>query len=84
MTSKRNVWLSDKETVVKSVSVSFIDHKHVTSIHVMHRRKKNPKTEKVHHYGWIHFGGTGHGVIEGNARLRKLAHAILKSIGDEP
>lgn len=81
MASKRNEWLDDKETIVQAVSSN---GEVPVGIHVMHRRKKNPKTGQIHHYGWIHFSRSGGGVIEGNKKLRKLAHAILESIGDVP
>lgn len=81
MTTKRAIWLGDKETIIKSRS----DHgDSPINIHVMHRRKKNPKTGKIHHYGWIHFSRSGGGVIENVRELRRLSNAILKSIGDRP
>jgi hypothetical protein len=81
MTTKRAIWMGDKETVVQAISL----HGDVPiSVHVMHRRKRNQKTGKIHNYGWIHFSRSGGGIIDSNRKLRKLAHAILKSIGDIP
>jgi hypothetical protein len=84
MATKRAIWMGDKETVVKATSPAFIDNVHATHIHVMHRRKKNPKTGKIHHYGWIHFNRTGGGTIDSVREMRRLGNAILKSIGDRP
>lgn len=79
MSKSRSIWLGDKETVVQAISSN---GEVPVGIHVMHRRKKNPKTGKIHHYGWIHFSRSGGGTIDSNRKLRRLAHAILKSIGD--
>jgi hypothetical protein len=81
MATKRAIWLGDKETVVQAITV----HGDVpVAIHVMHRRKKNPKTGKIRSYGWIHFSRSGGGTIDSVREMRRLGNAILKSIGDRP
>ena len=79
MSSKRAVWLGDKETIVTATSSG---GEVPVGIHVMHRRHKNPKTGEIRHHGWIHFSRSGGGTIESVRNLRKLAHAIQKPIGD--
>jgi hypothetical protein len=81
VSKKRNSWMGDKETVISSVTLS---SEVPVSIHVMHRRHKNPRTGKIRHSGWIHFNRSGAGTIDGVPKLRRLARAILKSIGDIP
>lgn len=75
-------WLGDQRIRFK-VDASPWAGRQDTKVCVVTRRYKKANGQSGQ-YAWLHFeNGVFYGTIDSKTRLRKLAHAILRAIGDE-